>query len=120
MGQERRQFIRVNMRLVTFMKVLETGKVRRTLTKDISGTGLCLVTEDVLKPETQLEIEMKLPDFASAMTFTAQVVWSKAIPGTYKSYEFPGAETGVRVVKIDPKHAALIRQYAAVNAPPAV
>ena len=118
MQEERRRVIRVNMKLITFIKVLETGKVQRSLTKDLSGVGLRLVTEQPLSPGTPLEVEMKLPDREGPLTFTAEVVWSKPISEQRKSYEAPTAETGVKFVNVDPKILALIKQYAALNAPP--
>ncbi len=118
MGEERRRFIRVDMKLVTFLKVVETGKVQRSLTKDLSGVGLRLVTEQPLSPGTPLEVEMKLPDFDAPLTFTAEVVWSRPISEQRKSYEAPTAETGVRFVNVDAKVLSLIKQYAALNAPP--
>ena len=118
MGEESRRFIRINVKLMAFLKVLETGKVQRALTKDLSGVGLRLVTEQPLNPGTPLEVEVPLPDRGAPLTFTAEVVWSKPISEQRKSYEATTAETGVKVVNVDPTVLALIKQYAAMNAPP--
>ena len=118
MQQERRQFIRIRSRLTTLIKHLDTGKVRRALTKDISAGGVCLVTEELLKPGTTLGLQMKLPDRETPIMFTAEVVWSLPVGEPGKSYENPTAETGLQFVSIDPKDQALLKQYAATNAPP--
>ena len=117
-GLERRKFIRVNTRLTAIFKNLKTGKVRRALTKDVSGLGLCLVTEEILEPGTLLGVEIKLPDREAPITFTAEVVWSRPIMLSRKSYENPTGETGIRFLGIDPKDQKLLRAYATINAPP--
>ena len=115
---ERRKFIRVNSRLTAIFKNMKTGKVRRALTKDVSGLGLCLVTEEILEPGTLLGVEIKLPDRESRITFTAEVVWSRPVAASRRSYENPTAETGIRFLGIDPKDQKLLRAYATINAPP--
>ena len=114
--RERREFIRLRTKLMTFVKEPKTGRVQRVLTKDIGGIGVCLVTQDVMEPGMTLEVELRLPDFDAPVTFTGAVVWSQRItePGTGK----PLIETGVTFVQIDPKPRAIIMQYAALNAVP--
>ena len=116
MGQERRQFIRVHARLTTLIKPLKTAKVRRALTKDISGIGVCLVTEELCELGTPLEVEMRLPDYDAPVKFLGQVMWSKPI-GEPRKGQPPTAEIGLRVVSIDPKDRSLLMQYAKLNAP---
>ena len=118
MGEEQRRFIRIHSRLMTFIKFPDTGKVRRALTRDVSAGGICLVTEELLKPGTPLEVELKLPDRDSPIRFTAEVMWSKPVGEPHKSYENPTAETGVRFVTIDPNDQKQLMLYAKVNAPP--
>ena len=103
--------------LVQFLQIRGI-KVQRSLTKDLSGVGLRLVTEQLLNPGTSLEVEIKLPDRGAPLTFTAEVVWSKLISEQRKSYDATTAETGIKFVNVDPKVLALIKQYAAMNAPP--
>ena len=103
---------------MAFIKYLDTGKVRRALTKDVSAGGVCLVTEELLKPGTQLGVEIKLPDREAPVTFTGEVVWSKPIGGSGKSYENPTAEIGVKFVDIDPNDQKLVMLYARMNASP--
>lgn len=116
-GDERRRSVRLRPRLTTIYKNLSTGRVRRALTKDVSGHGACLVTEDLLEAGTPLEIEIKLPDRASPVTFLAEVVWSGFqvdAAGRIGSR----AEAGVKFVSIDPKDHTLVMQFARFNALP--
>ena len=116
--QERRQFIRLRSRLVTFIKHVDTGKVERVLTKDIGGVGVCFISHKALPPGTPLEVEIKLPDFERPITFTASVVWSRVTEPAKKSYQFPTVEIGVTFAVIGQKQRSLIMQYAALNALP--
>jgi hypothetical protein len=117
MGREDREFIRVNVRLLTWLK-FPNGQVLRSLTKDVSGAGVCVVTEGTVEPGTLLEVEIKLPDREAPIKFMGGAVWSKAVAEPAKAYQAPTAETGVRFVSIDPKEQALILQYAKLNAIP--
>jgi hypothetical protein len=116
--EERRRSIRLRTRLTTIYKHLTTGRVQRTLTKDVSGHGACLLTEDLLEAGTPLEVEIKLPDRTSPVTFLAEVVWSAFQLDAQGSPGKPKAETGIRFVSIDPKDHAAIMQYARFNALP--
>ena len=65
-----------------------------------------------------VEVEMKLPDREGPIMFTADVVWSRLIEGATGPLQDTTAETGVRIVTIDPKDQKFLLQYAVVNAPP--
>ena len=118
MGEERRQFIRATSRLTAFIKYVDTGKVRRALTKDVSAGGMCVITEELLSPGAKVEVELKLPDWDKPIICAAEVVWSRPMGEARKSYENPTAETGLRFVNLAPKDQVLLKQYAALNAPP--
>ncbi|OGX28907.1 MAG: hypothetical protein A3B78_01885 [Omnitrophica WOR_2 bacterium RIFCSPHIGHO2_02_FULL_67_20] len=116
-GEERRRSVRLRTRLTTVFKSLTTGRVQRALTKDVSGHGACLVTDDLLEVGTPLEVEIKLPDHPTPVTCLAEVAWS-----TFRvDAQGPGkpkAETGIKFLSIDPKEHARIMQYARFNALP--
>jgi hypothetical protein len=118
MGAERRRFPRIGSRLTTFVKFLDTGKVVRVLTEDVSAAGVRFVTEGLLEPGTTLELEMKLPDLDRPMTCRAEVVWSQVREGPRKSYEKPLAAVAVKFVEIDPKTRSLLLHYVAMGASP--
>ena len=114
--EQRRQAVRVKLRLMVFMKCVGTRKVLRVLTKNISGIGMALVTEGTLEPDTKLELEITLPDRKMPILCEARVVWSKPTGEPHKSYAAPPSETGVKFVSIDPKDQAQLLQYARLNA----
>ena len=116
-GDERRRSVRLRTRLTTIYKNLSTGRVQRALTKDVSGHGACLVTDDLLEAGTPLEIEIKLPDRATPVTLLAEVVWS-GFQLEASGQTGSRAEAGIKFVSIDPKDHALVMQFARFNALP--
>jgi hypothetical protein len=117
MPDERRDFSRIRERLMTFIKHPETGKVRRALTKDIGGIGLCLETEEPYPSGMVLELEMKLPDRKAPIRFTGEVVWSSpAQPESVRKRTHHAI--GIRFVRISSRALLIIQQYASLHAPP--
>ena len=90
----------------------------RTLTKDISGSVICLVTAEVIEPGVPVEVELRLPDQETPVLFLGDVVWSLPIPPPTTHGGAPIVETGIRFVSISPKHRELIMQYARLHALP--
>jgi hypothetical protein len=118
MDAEQRQFIRVKERLLTFITFLTTGKVERALTRDIGAVGVCLMTETVLEPGTQLAVELHLPDRKGPISFMAEVRWSRPLGGTRDADASMAAETGLQFVRVDPKDRSMMMQHAALHALP--
>ena len=116
MPEERRKFTRIDSRLISFYKVVSTGKVRRAMTKNIGGGGLCFVTETLFEPSTELEVEVRLPDYANLIYFSAEVVWSRPLEGAHKRYDKATAETGIKILNIDPEEHKLLTQHVKINA----
>ena len=79
MGQERRRCVRSPTKLMAFVKNPATGKVKRWLTKDVSGFGLCLIADEVLERSTRLEVELKLPDSPLPLVMRAEVTWMMTV-----------------------------------------
>ena len=118
MGEEQRKYIRIQLRLTTFVKFLDTGKVRRALTKDLSAAGICFVAEEPIPKGTPLGIELQLPDRQTPIQCLVEVVWCKPVSESSPGSHAPASEVGVKFVSIDPKERALILQYATMNALP--
>ena len=114
---ERRDFIRIRERLVLLLKNTATGRVHRTLTDDVSGSGLRLVTSELLEAGAEVEGELKLPDRNEMIVFAGVVAWSRVVPDQKrKSYEPPLREIGLKFTRIEPNDQALIQQHARLNA----
>ena len=118
MDQERRRFIRVAARLLTFVRTRDTGKTVRVLTKDIGGGGICFVSEERFDTDEIVEVEMTLPDRGQPIAFLAAVAWRRPVAEAGKSPRRTSWEIGVKFLSIGPKEQALMVQYAALNAGP--
>ena len=118
--QERRQFIRVRTRLMTFITVISTGRVQRALTRDIGGGGVCLLVETALSLGTEVKLEIQLPDRERPIPCQAVVIWSRTVapPADVSEGAKPSLETGLSFLDIDAKEKSLLTQYARLNAVP--
>ena len=119
MGTERRNNLRSPTQLIAIVKNKKTGKVNRWLTKNLSPTGVCLVTEEWVERGTKLEIELALPDFAVPCVMPAEVVWVMTKGASQQSSGSTQTELGVVFFDLPLKTTALLNQYVDRNAPPA-
>ena len=116
MSQERRRFLRGHTRLTTFLKILETGRVQRVLTRNVSSGGVCLITEELIASGALVEVKVKFPDREQSIAFQGVVKWSQLASGP--EHGSGAAETGVQFISIDPKDRALIAHYVKLSALP--
>jgi Tfp pilus assembly protein PilZ len=74
-----------------------TDKADRTaFTKNLSETGLFIGTNNVFKPGTTIQVELKFPDRTFSMW--ARVVWAKKVPSQLAHV----VECGMGVCFVDP------------------
>ena len=112
MDDERRGAERSKARLTTLLRNLDSGRILRVLTRDLSTKGMCVVTEGLLSSGTRLEVELKMPDREAPLMVQAEVVWSRVIDEPRKSYESPTAETGIAFTNLSQQDLALIKHCA--------
>ena len=114
---ERRQFIRLGLRMNVSYQLLGTKKSGESLTKDISGGGVRFFAEHLLEPGTQVACTVRLPDRREPIRFRGEVVWARTGRAGDKTLIAGASEIGVRFVEIDPKDQALLVQYAKMYGP---
>jgi Tfp pilus assembly protein PilZ len=74
-----------------------TDKADRTaFTKNLSETGLFIGTNNVFKPGTTIQVELKFPDRSFSMW--ARVIWAKKVPSQLAHV----VECGMGVRFVDP------------------
>ena len=117
MGMEHRQFIRLDARLNVSYTIAGTKQLGKALSKNISGGGVRFVAEHPLEVGARLEVIVHLPSPDMPIRFVGEVMWTKLVTKA-DAAGFGGTEVGVRFVEIAPHDAALIKQYAALYAPP--
>ena len=116
--EERRRFVRLDTRLDVTYTVLPATRAQQAVTKDIGGGGICIFSEQVLKPGDQLQVSMKLPNHDKAVNFTAEVAWSEPYEVIGKGGRQRSVEVGVRFVEIAPQDQDAIMQYVILSLQP--
>ena len=111
MRPERRHIPRSHARLIAVFKNLTTGRMLRALTWNLSPQGMQLTTEGVVVPGTRLEVDLKLPDRQTPIVLTATVIWSQQKNESYKSYETPEFEIGVKFLDLTPHDRTALKHY---------
>ena len=118
MTDERRQILRIQMKLTTFVKRLKTGQVQRALTRDLGGEGLCMIAEEPFERGTQVELKIKLPDRKTPIVGTGEVVWCKPLGPKDVDHGSMTSDIGVHFTAIDPNDATVLAQFARLHALP--
>ena len=117
-GPERRKYPRSNEKVAVLYRAAESSSldypsgVRNSVTRNISGGGMCFEAEVYVPPETIIEIQIDKPiDGGLKATLpihaTAKVVWVKQVEtGNYK--------LGLQFVDISERHREKLIGKAAV------
>lgn len=98
----RRAFVRLECRLPIEFQITQEGDLRvgtkqKTLTKNLSGNGVCLVLQQPLLAGTQLEMYLALPDSQVPIYIMGEVVRIRALEEDSK---MPNHEVGIRFTQI--------------------
>ena len=81
---DKRQAPRLEMHLPVTYKFISNPDYAKTVTRDISKTGLKVITEGFMAPFTNVALQINL--FSKMLSPTAKVVWSERIPYTDRYY----------------------------------
>ena len=109
--EERRRFVRLDTRLPITYRVLPTTQAIPSATADIGGGGVCLFLNEVVKPGSQLQVDIKLPDRERSVAFTGEVVWCEQYETIGRTVRQQSIEAGVKFLLIDPKDRQAIMDY---------
>jgi len=116
--EERRRFVRLDTQLKVKYTVLPQTEARPTVTKDISGGGICFFADEMLQPGTTLQVEMTLPDRDTPAPFTAEVIWCEPYEVIGKTKRERAIEVGVRFVEVAPVDQKAIMNHVILNLKP--
>ena len=108
--KEPRGFVRLPALVEAIYTVLPDGWPQRTLTKDLSAGGACLLMEKPLAPGVHVQMAFTLPGRSMPVNAIAEVVWSGDVELIGRTGQRRSAEVGVRTIEIAPQdHAALVQ-----------
>jgi len=105
---ERRKFIRLDSSLpIKYRRLDEKASFDKALTKNISGSGICIELKEVLAPGTRIQLEINLPNESKPIFFIGEVVWQDKI----SSSPHGSLATGIRYIKIGLTQRQKITNY---------
>lgn len=109
--EERREFVRLDARVEVSFQMLPEGEAKRSMTKNISGGGICFFSDEVLQPGTHMRGTVKLPEQQEPLNFTAEVVWSAPYEVIGGKETWRGVEIGVRFINISREDQDALTRY---------
>lgn len=104
---DKRQAQRFRMHLPVTYKVIAGSDFAKTVTRDISNTGLKFISEGFIAPLTEVALQINL--FSKMLTPTAKVVWSERIPYSDRYY------SGLQFNKFNPEETRYLKDYLSLH-----
>lgn len=108
--QEKRKFVRLNVSVEVFYAVVlgASTEAQKTLTKNVSAGGICLIVHEQLKIGDLLNLSIYLPDDKPFIVAQGQVVWVKEfkLAGERSRYD-----TGVEFTEINEADRKRVDKY---------
>jgi hypothetical protein len=98
--------------------VLPQTKPTATVTKDISGGGLCFFAQAPLKSGTRLQATVSLPERAQPIPFIAEVTGSEQTQMVGEAVGERAVEVDVRFIEMAPQDQVDLMQYIMVGLQP--
>ena len=116
--EERRQFVRLDTRLQTDYRILPSSEMRHSVTKDISGDGMCLFVEEPLRLGVRVQVTIALPDSNRQIEFTGEVMWCESSEIIGKAQQHRSVLAGIKFISIAPEDQREIMRYVILSLQP--
>ena len=98
---ENRLYERISLPIKLTYEVRTRSKiVKESVSKDISGNGICLSLKEKLLPKTMLDIDITIAD--NNVKLSGRVVWSRRVEITTDESPVAYYDTGVELLDADP------------------
>jgi hypothetical protein len=108
---EHRRFIRLSNAIQANCRLLDDNETTPiSPTKDVSNGGIAILLEKPFKPQSLVELQIKLPDHDRLLTFDGFVVWSKKVTGPEKKERYL---TGVSFAEAAREDNQVLKDYIA-------
>jgi len=99
---ENRLYERISLPIKLTYEVRTRSKiVKESVSKDISGNGICLSLKEKLLPNTILDIDINMAD-NNDVKLSGRVVWSRRVEITTDESPVIYYDTGVELLDADP------------------
>ncbi|MCD6287761.1 MAG: PilZ domain-containing protein [Candidatus Hydrogenedentes bacterium] len=100
-NENQRKFPRIELDVVTDVRIEETTTDMNVLTKNIGAGGVCLVLPDLLAVGTVVHLTIQLPDKLLAIEIPGEIIWSAQERHLLKKKN-NAFVTGIKFTEIDP------------------
>ncbi len=109
---ERRIFERVSVPVKLSYEVKTRPKVvKDSISKNISGNGICLSLKEKLLPVTALTIHVNIGDRDKAVNLKGKVIWSRRVEVVGETGPSVYYDTGIELIGADPININRIITY---------
>ncbi|MFA5068923.1 MAG: PilZ domain-containing protein [Candidatus Omnitrophota bacterium] len=99
---ENRLYERISLPIKLTYEVKTRPKIlKETVSKDISGNGICLSLKERLLPKTMLDVHITLSD-NNELKLAGIVIWSRRIDITTDALPATYYDTGIELLDADP------------------
>lgn len=111
MAEDRRNTPRSKVQVnVTYHSTTRRRNDKSVVTRNLGVEGICFITNEMIEPESHLQMQIYLPKEFESIECEAIVVWQRELETPPKDHEGIAIETGVRIVDIDPDRRAQLLQ----------
>jgi len=110
---ERRKFIRFDFDANVKFKVSENADVSENINgkaKDLSGEGVCIVTEKELPREKDIQLDIFLPGKKAPIRVQGKVIWTQRIKSADKNTS-DHFENGIKIYVVDKNDENTLLKY---------
>jgi c-di-GMP-binding flagellar brake protein YcgR len=100
---EKRLYERISVPVKVRYEVKTRPKiVKESVTKNISGSGICLSLKEKLLPKTMLDINISIANNDDTLKLTGRIVWVRRIEVVTDELPAVYYDTGVELIDADP------------------
>ena len=108
---ERRHFFRISNAITANCRLLDSNEASPIVpANNISNGGIAILLEKSFKPQSPVELQIKLPDHERLLTFDGFVVWSNKVTGPDKKERYV---TGISFVEASSEDNQALKDYIA-------
>jgi hypothetical protein len=100
---EKRLYERISLPIkLTYEVRTRPKEIRDSVTKDVSGSGICLSLKEKLLSNTMLDIFITIANNDDKVKLTGRVVWNRRVEITTEESPVVYYDTGVELIDADP------------------
>jgi len=112
--KERRKSIRINTKIDVLYEVVSGNavKIKNSLSRNISVSGINLTLNEKLFPETTLRLQLNIPENPRPIFTQGKIIWVREMLGKFSGQKDQrDFATGIKFTQLTPKDEAILRGF---------